>query len=70
MYMVAVVMVMEVSIVMGIIRLVSVTLAVDNLGQITNVIMPIGINLMLHGVVEVMALDKITEVLEVEKVLS
>ena len=61
-------MVMEVSIVMGIIRLVSATLVVGNLAQITNVIMPIGINLMLHGVVEVMALDKITEVLEVEKV--
>tara|TARA_B100000123_G_scaffold253806_1_gene215037 strand:- start:11 stop:223 length:213 start_codon:yes stop_codon:yes gene_type:complete len=70
MYMVAVVMVMEVSIVMGIIRLVSVTLAVDNLGQITNVIMPTDTNLMLHGELGAMALDKITEVLEVEKVLS
>ena len=69
-YMVAGVMVMEVSIVMGIIRLVSATLVVGNLAQITNVIMPIGINLMLHGVVAVMALDKITEVLEDVKVWS
>ena len=45
-----------------------VTLAVDNLGQITNVIMPTDTNLMLHGELGAMALDKITEVLEVEKV--
>ena len=63
-------MVMEVSIVMGIIRLVSATLVVGNLAQITNVIMPIGINLMLHGELEVTELDKPIEVLEVEKVLS
>ena len=47
-----------------------VTLAVDNLGQITRGIMHTDISHMLHGVAEVMALDKIIEVLEVEKVLS
>ena len=67
--MVVVEMVMEVFIVMEIISLVSVTLVVDNLAQITNVIMLTGINLMLHGELVVMALGKQTEVLEVETVL-
>ena len=39
-----------------------------NLGQITRGIMHTDISHMLHGVAEVMVLDKITEVLEVEKV--
>ena len=68
--MVAVATVMVVTIVMVIIKQAQVTLVVGNLAQITNVIMPIGINLMLHGELVVMALDKPIEVLEVEKVLS
>tara|TARA_B100000508_G_C11291206_1_gene195266 strand:+ start:142 stop:468 length:327 start_codon:yes stop_codon:yes gene_type:complete len=69
-YMAVVVTVMVVTIVMVTTHREQVTLAVDNLGQITNVIMPIGINLMLHGELEVTELDKPIEVLEVEKVLS
>ena len=45
-----------------------VTLVVDNLLQITNVIMLIDTSHMRLGVQEEMALDKVTEVLEVEKV--
>ena len=69
-YMAVVVTVMVVTIVMVTTHREQVTLAVDNLLQITNVIMPIGINLMLRGVQGAMALDKPIEVLEVEKVLS
>ena len=45
-----------------------VTLAVDNLGQITRGIMHTDTSLTQHGELVVMALDKIIEVLEVEKV--
>ena len=47
-----------------------VTLVGHNLLQITNVIMLIDTSHMRLGVQEEMALDKVTEVLEVEKVLS
>ena len=69
-YMAVVVTVMVVTIVMVTTHREQVTLAVDNLLQITNVIMPIGINHMLRGVQEEMALDKAIEVQGDVKALS
>jgi hypothetical protein len=66
--MVAVEMDMVVTTAMVIILQGLVTLVVDNLLQITNVIMLIDTSHMRLGVQEEMALDKVTEVLEVEKV--
>ena len=70
MCMVVVEMVMEVTIVMVSIPQEQVTLVGLNPLHITNVIMPIGINHMLHGVQEEMALDKTIEVQGDVKALS
>ena len=66
----AVVTVIEVIIVMVTTPQEQVILVAHNPAQITNVIMPTDINLMLHGVQGAMVLVRVTEVLEVEKVLS
>ena len=70
MCMVVVEMVMEVTIVMVSIPQEQVTLAGHSLHHTTNVIMPIGINHMLRGVQEEMALDKAIEVQGDVKALS
>ena len=68
MYMVAVEMDMAVTGLLVILLQEQVILVVHNLLHITNVTMHTDISHMLHGELEVTELDKVTEVLEVEKV--
>ena len=70
MYMVAVVTDMEVITPTEIILQAQVTSVAHNLHHITKETTLIDISHMLHGELVVMVLDKTTEVLEVEKVLS